>query len=155
MATASRPVQVIVEIDRAAISQPCQNILSACFSQMRSLVLDGCLFADTVDHLKPGQAATTLNADVSWADEAGENSVRGDGRSTLNQDRGKKVRSTCILEISSAVQVGVKDRFRVQTPDGQFVIVSFKRRDGIDEATQTLVCVANQEIEAQKGRRDG
>lgn len=98
-----------------------------------------------------------VSGDVSWADEGGDNSVRGDGRSQLNGARGKRTRSTCVIEapVDLPISENGRDLFKVNDPAGNDVIVSLHRRDGIDDVSQTLVCVLAKEHFAQPGRRDG
>ncbi|MCC9603504.1 hypothetical protein LOC67_23390 [Stieleria sp. JC731] len=117
------------------------------------------MFAETITLYSQGDmdSPQSINADVSWADEEGSNSVRGDGRSSLNQDRGKSVRQTCTIEMPSSVSINEngRDIIKVTDPSGSEVYVNLHRRAGADPVSQTLVCVRTNEFFSQRGRRGG
>lgn len=99
-----------------------------------------------------------LTAVVDWSAEAGSNQVRGDGTSELNQDRGRSIRRSVIIDIpvTTAVQEDGKDKFQITNPTtDELELYSVKRVVGRDAALQSVLLVKQIEHQAQPGRRMG
>ena len=116
-------------------------------------------FAKKVYHVPGGVAASRveLNAVVYWDSEEGQNNVRADGRA-VNQDRGRAVRSSIVLEMASSINVSDdgRDYFEVIDPvSGEWLRFSVKRILGRDAGMQSVLCVRMVEHQAQAGRRLG
>ena len=114
-------------------------------------------FAEQIEFWPGGDPAQaqTIPAIVDWAQEEGNNTVRGDGRSSLNENRGRSVRSSCILELKSEVKVSDSGKDVFLVPDyqnpGQRVKVRAKRRIGQDIGTQSWLTVRRVEHVSQTG----
>lgn len=144
---------------RDGITQITKGPVRRAAERLAALVKSDRMFGEVVKYYPQGDmdSPQSLQCDVSWADEGGDNSVRGDGRSSLNQGRGKRTRSTVTIEAPASIAFNEngRDLFEVTDPTGNQAFLTVHRRDGIDEMTQTLVCVISKEHFAQPGRRDG
>lgn len=123
-------------------------------------------FAESVSYWPLGVEANafTINAVVDWNTEEGNNQVQGDGRSNLNADKGRHIRSSAIVELprtridSTGAEVPLrvnesgKDRIAI-TEHSQTVMLNVKRVVGHDEGSQSVLCVFPREVRANtKGR---
>lgn len=117
-------------------------------------------FGEAVYHIPGGVVANRTEvaaACVDWDAEEGRNEVRGDGR-TVNQDRGRSVRQTVVIEVPVSVQVSEdgRDQFEVMDPVSEsLVLVSVKRILGRDAGLQSVLATRITEHMAQAGRRLG
>ena len=121
-------------------------------------------FAESVTYLPQGSTEDqfTLDAVVDWGDEEGNNQVRGEGRATLNQDRGRTTRGSVVVELPTTrtnddgdvvnvvVNENGRDRIHV-TKHGSGVVtkLSVKRIVARDEAAQAVLCHTETEHAAQ------
>ena len=121
-------------------------------------------FAEQVTYQPGGSEADqfTIPAVVDWGDEEGSNQNRGDGRSDLNQDRGRSTRTTPTVELPISRQVDHATRVPVVVrEDGKDRIIvarhgtstnvrlSVKRIVGRDEAAQSVLCHFESQHETQ------
>ena len=115
------------------------------------------LFGELIEFMPGGDPSQgqQVSAVVDWAQEEGNNTIRGDGRSSLNEARGRSIRSTCIIEVNSELSVSDSGKDLFLVPDyqdaGQRVKVRAKRRIGQDAGTQTWICTRRVEHESQTG----
>ncbi|QEF98153.1 hypothetical protein Mal15_22010 [Stieleria maiorica] len=132
-------------------------------SELNDIIFDTDGFAETIEYWPLGVEANKFEVDavVDWSDEEGSNQVRGDGRSSLNADKGREVRRTAIIELpiervddsGATVRLSVsesgKDRIVVTEGDSQFKL-RVKRIIGHDEAVQTVLATRSTEYQAGK-----
>lgn len=131
--------------------------------RLNSVFFDADGFAESVTYIPQGFEAESfsINAIVDWGDEEGNNQVRGEGRSTLNQDRGRSVRSSAIVELpTTRVVDGVtvrmlvnengRDRILVTKPgDATPTRLSVKRVIARDGSAMSVLCNHETEYAAQ------
>jgi hypothetical protein len=114
---------------------------------------------ESIYHIPGGRQAykEPINAVVDWDAEEGAGDNRGDQR-RVNQDQGRAVRRTIVVEcaVTVAINESGNDQFEVTDPKtGDPVLIAVKRIIGRDAGMQSVLCVATQEYQAQKGRRIG
>lgn len=111
-------------------------------------------FAEEVTFRPGGKVSKEfpINAIVDWGDEEGANQIRGEGRSSLNRDKGRSTRTTPIVEMPTKVtHRGVvipvivgddgKDRIVVKKHGtDETVTLAVKRIIARDEAAQSVLC---------------
>jgi len=116
-------------------------------------------FGEAVFHIPGGQRQfqEPINAIVDWDAEEGAGDNRGDQR-RVNQDQGRAVRRSIVVECAVTVPVKEdgRDQFEVTDPaTNQPVLISVKRIIGRDAGMQSVLCVLTTEYQAQQGRRFG
>ncbi len=132
--------------------------------EMNAIFFDAEGFGEVVTYLPQGSEADEfeITAVVDWGNEEGNNQVRGEGRASMNQDRGRSTRGSIIVELPTTrvdedgdvvnvvVSENGKDRIRV-TKHGSGVIrnLAVKRIVGRDEAAQSVLCHTETEYTAQ------
>lgn len=130
-------------------------------ARLNDIVFDTEGFAETVVYWPLGVEANSFEVDaiVDWADQEGSNQVRGDGRSSLNRDKGRTVRDSVVIDfpisrvdasgatVPMSVSESGKDRVVVQQ-QGRSVKLNVKRIIGQDEAVQTVLCTRTNEFQA-------
>lgn len=130
-------------------------------ARLNDVVFDTEGFAETVEYWPLGVEANSFDVDaiVDWSDEEGSNQVRGDGRGSLNANKGREVRSTAVVDLpiervdatGDCVRLNVsqsgKDRIVVTEGDST-VKLRVKRIIGHDEAVQTVLCTRTTEYQA-------
>lgn len=124
-------------------------------------------FAEEVTYVPRGIEANQFitNAVVDWSNEEGNNQVRGDGRASLNQGRGRSVRRSVVIELPTTrtledgsivpfdVNEDGRDRVKVTEPGRSTTItLSVKRIISRDEAMQSVLCTVTAEFAAQSVR---
>ncbi|QDV40890.1 hypothetical protein Enr13x_07260 [Stieleria neptunia] len=125
-------------------------------------------FAETVEYWPGGIQADAFEVDaiVDWSDEEGSNQVRGDGRGSLNADKGRVVRSSAVIDfpvhriddagncVPLVISSSGKDRVIV-TENDQAIKLNVKRIIGHDAAVQSVLCTRQKEHQASHsvGRR--
>ncbi|QDV84992.1 hypothetical protein TBK1r_39440 [Stieleria magnilauensis] len=125
-------------------------------------------FAETVVYWPLGVAANAFEVDaiVDWSDEEGSNQVRGDGRGSLNAEKGRIVRSSAVIEfpthridetgncVPMVISSSGKDRVLVSEHD-RTIKLNVKRIIGHDAAVQSVLCTRQTEHQASHavGRR--
>ncbi len=130
-------------------------------AEMNDIIFDTEGFAETVEYWPLGVEANKFEiaAVVDWGDEEGSNQVPGDGRGSLNANKGREVRSSAVIELPreriddqgecvsvNASQSG-KDRV-VIVERGVEVRLNVKRVIGHDAATQSVLCTNKTEFSA-------
>lgn len=117
-----------------------------------------CGFGETLEYLPGGDEslAFALVGVVCWADEEGSNQNPGEGRSQLNRDRGRKIRSVATIELPTfrpddceplRVRPDGSDRIKVTEGDDTLLLV-VKRVIGHDAGSQTVLCHKTTEVMA-------
>ena len=125
-------------------------------------------FAETVEYWPLGSQADGFEvpAVVDWSDEEGSNQVRGDGRGSLNAEKGRVVRSSAVIDfpvrrmddegncVPLVISSTGKDRVIV-TESGQAIKLNVKRIVGHDADVQSVLCTRHTEHQAPHsvGRR--
>jgi len=134
--------------------------LNAAIAEMNAIFTNPVTgFGEEVFHIPGGRQAdkAAIDAIVDWDAEEGNGDNRGDQR-RVNQDQGRAVRRTVIVECEVSVPVNEDghDQFEVVDPKtGLPTLIAVKRIIGRDAGMQSVLCVWTQEYQAQKGRRFG
>lgn len=135
---------------------------------LNDIFFDADGFAESITYVPGGVMANKflINAVVDWADEEGSNQIRGEGRTNLNRDKGRSVRTSPVVELPMfrmvhgirtpvTVDESGKDRI-IATKHGtrETVTLVVKRIIGRDEAAQSVLChfVTQHETQTRKTR---
>ncbi|MEM6980600.1 MAG: hypothetical protein AAF539_13135 [Planctomycetota bacterium] len=130
---------------------------------LNDVFFDPELFAESIIFQPLGDSDDqfTINALIDWGDEEGNNQLRGEGRATLNQHKGRTTRTNVIVDLPTRrvvdlqqVPINVsesgRDRIVVTDPNTDTQVrLAVRRVLGRDRAQMTLLCGRETQHETQ------